>query len=121
MSWDVVMYRFNDYPLKPDADVEGLERLPLGKVAEVRDLVSAQLPDTEWDSYYTGYLIGDGFRLDFYVGSHDSEEDDTIDHLDITLHGNPSEAAIDTLLLLADPNRWTTQEMTNGMLILPDP
>lgn len=121
MSRDVVMYRFNDYPLKPDADLERLERLPLGKVAEVRDLVSSQLPDTEWESYYTGYFIGDGFRLDFYVGGHDSEEEDRVFHLDITLHGNPSEAAIDTLLQLAHPNRWTTQEMVDGMLILPRP
>ena len=55
MSLDFTMHRFADFPLHPDTDVARLERLPLGTVAEVRDLISGQLPGFEWESFYTGF------------------------------------------------------------------
>jgi hypothetical protein len=119
MSLDFTLYRFADYPLHPDTDVGSLERLPLGTVAEVRGLISVQLPGVEWESFYTGYLDGDGFRLDFFVGSYTGDDDDTIDHLDIAVHGHSIDSAIDALLQLAGPNQWAIQESMEGQLILP--
>ena len=119
MSLDFTMYRFADYPVHPDTDVVSLERLPLGTVADVRDLISVQLRDVEWESFCTGYLNGDGFRLDFFVGSHTGDDDDTIDDLEISVHGHAIDSAINALLQLAGPNRWTIQESIEGQLILP--
>jgi hypothetical protein len=118
MSWDVTLYRFDKHPITIDTDISGLERKPLGTVAQVRDLISKQLPEVEWESFYTGYYLGDNYRLDFFVGSFESDEDDVIDHLAISIHGLYSDEAIDTLLRLATPYGWTIQEMMEGQLIL---
>lgn len=118
MSWDVTAYRFADYPLQHDTDTRDLERLPLGTVAEVRDKISRQLPDTEWEANWTGYYPGEGFRLEFFVGSFDSEDDDVIDNLDFSVYGEIDEV-ISILLALAKPYQWTLQELSEGQLILP--
>jgi hypothetical protein len=119
MSWDVTLYKFAECHLTIDSDISSLERLPLGSVAEVRNLISKQLSEVEWEAYYTGYCLGEDYRLDFFVGSHDSDEEDVIDHLDISIHGIFDDAAIDVLLRLAMPYGWTIQEMMEGCLILP--
>jgi hypothetical protein len=120
MSLDVVLYKFSEYPLAIDTDISGLEHVPLGTVAEVRDLISTQLPDTEWEAYWTGYCLGKNYRFEFFVGSFDSDEDDLIDHLDVTVYGQLGEAAINALLMLAIPNQWTIQEVVDGKFILPE-
>ncbi|MCG7989736.1 MAG: hypothetical protein JAY64_08600 [Candidatus Thiodiazotropha weberae] len=118
MSLDFVIYKFPDYPLTADVDIRDKEQLPLGTVAEVRDLISAQLPETEWESYWTGYYLGKESRLDFYVGSYDSDEEDLLNHLDIVVHGG-GEDMFDLLFKVAHPYHWTIQEMSEGQLILP--
>jgi hypothetical protein len=120
MSWDLTLYKFAEHPFAKDIDIGELERLSLGSVAEVRDLISKQLPEVEWEAYYTGYFLGEDYRLDFFLGSYDSDEEDVIDHLDISIHGLFSDAVIDVLLRLATPFGWTIQEMMEGQFILPN-
>ncbi|MET0064642.1 MAG: hypothetical protein ABW176_20315 [Candidatus Thiodiazotropha endolucinida] len=118
MSLNFVIYKFSDYPLTTDADTRDMERLPLGTVAEVRDLISNQLSETEWEAYWTGYYLGKESRLEFFVGSYDSEEENLIHQLDITVYG-AGDDAMDLLLKLAHPYQWTIQEISEGRLILP--
>jgi hypothetical protein len=73
------LYKFAEQPLGVDTDISGLERVLLGTVAEVRDLVTKQMPEVEWEAFYTGNYQGDNFRLDFFVGNYDSDEEDVID------------------------------------------
>jgi hypothetical protein len=119
MSWDIVIYKFSDYPLTPDADTRNLEKLPLGTVSEVRNLISAQLPETEWESYWEGYIRAKDSRLEFFVGSFNSDEEDLIHNLDIVVYGFDDEV-FDVLFKLTQPYRWTIQDLSEGRVILPN-
>jgi hypothetical protein len=120
MSWDVILYKFRDYPISADTKISALKRLSLGKVAEVRDIITRHLPETEWEAHWTGYYLGESFRFEFFVGNMDSGDNDEIYTLGISVYGTVDGSVLDTLLHLAHPIQWTIQEMTVGELILPD-
>jgi hypothetical protein len=120
MSWDVSIYKLSEHTLYSNGTVNDQDRIPLGTVAQVRDLITKRLPEMVWESYYTGYCLGEDYRFDFFVGDYDSEDDAIIDHLDVCVHGLFSDAASDTLLRLTVPYGWTIQEMMEGRLILPE-
>lgn len=109
MSWDVTLYKFSEYPLSADADTSSMERLELGTVAEVRDLISKQLPETEWEAFWTGYCLGNGFRLEFFVGSYNSNEDDVVDKVEVAVYGSV-DLAVQELIKLSHPYQWTIQD-----------
>lgn len=119
MSWDVSAYRFAEPPMHENADIGALECLALGRVAEVREMISNVLSDTEWEAYWTGFCPGEDCRLEFFVGDYKSDDDDLIDHLQIAVYGDSS-AAIPLMLRLAERYRWTLQEHMDGLLILAD-
>lgn len=118
MSWDVTLYKFSEYPLSANAETNNMERLPLGTVADVREMISKQLPETEWEAFWTGHYTNNGFRLEFFVGTYKSDEDDVIDKVDVVVYGT-TDIAVEALLRLSHPYQWSIQDLTEGVLIIP--
>lgn len=116
MSWDVTLYKFNEYPLPAGTDISNMEKLEFGTVAKVRDLISKQLPETVWEAFWTGYYIGNGFRLEFFIGSYKSDENDVIAKIEVVVYG-AIDLAIQQLLRLSHPYRWSIQDLDSGALI----
>jgi hypothetical protein len=119
MSWDVTFYKFAEDPVPNYADLNKLQALPLGSVAEVRDKISEQIPEAVWDNYWSGFFLGEDYRFDFFVGDVDCEDEDVLTSFHICIHGTLGDPATGVLMKLAKPYGWTIQDLVDGHLIQP--
>jgi hypothetical protein len=116
VSWDVGVFRFDEYPVPADGDIGGARRLPLGTAEDIRKSISRYLPETDWSDPTWGRFAGEGFLMEIGVGGADTSDDEQIDHISLYLRGNIS-ASIPIMLSFAEPNRWTLIEVSEGHVL----
>lgn len=115
MSWD--LFAFKARPLPPGVKPKQEDHLPLGTVEEVRRAVEKGNIETDWSGSFWCYHDGDGFRIDFNIGSWNSEDDDILYHVGIEVRGggNP----LPTLKQVAEEHGWLLEDLATGQILDP--
>ena len=105
MSWDVVILAE-----APPEKAGGGELDPLGTADEVRQRVSAALPEVDWSDPEWGLLRGDGGTIEF--GVNDTGQDDLM-MLEVRGGGDPVAAIAN----LCNANDWVALDTSTDELI----
>ena len=112
MSWDLLVYDFQgDPPPVEDWDADdGVA--PLGSPKEVRARIDAQIAGVDWSDPTHGIFEGDGFTIEFALGSEKVLET-------FMLHVRGGGEAVAALLQIAEPNRWSLYDCSTDEWIDP--
>jgi len=111
MSWEVIIYNFEgDPPVSMDDLPEDYIPPSLGDSEEVREKLSASLPDIDWSEPSAGLLEGDGWTMEFNI--RESEEVERI-VLHIRGSGNP----IQSICRFCLENEWEALDCATGEFI----
>jgi hypothetical protein len=107
MSWDISVVAS---PAPPPL----VEQLPrdwrgevLGSQAEVREKISTVLPETDWRDPTWGIFEGDGFSLEFNMGSEEPSDG-------FMIHVRGGGPAVTNLLRLAELTGWYLLDCSQG-------
>ena len=118
MGWDVYIMDFSEVPIR--GDVPDWDQLPKdwqpGPVGPKKDLIAKILeilPTTNFSDPTWGQYAGEGFSVEFNVGSEDPIES-------IMLHVRGGEAAVDCVNRLIKHLEVRALDTTTGKLIDPD-
>jgi hypothetical protein len=101
---------------KPPEDLEELPEDqnadPNGSAEEVRHLITQALPGVDCSDPTWGIYTGDEFSFEFNTGKEDPIESLMVHTRD---HGQP----ISSLLIFANPNKWSLVDCSTSQLIDP--
>lgn len=108
MSWDVLLLNYGGAPPDPEGPSE-----PLGSGAEVRDRLSALLPEVNWAHPAWGlYRAGAGCSIEFNLGRTEPVES-------IMLHVRGDGAAAGAVAALAAQLGWAALDMSSTEFLAP--
>lgn len=113
MSWDVMVFDLGENP--PPLEEMGADFKPksLGLVSELRQTISAHLPQTDWSDPSWGICECGDFVLEFSMGT-ESKSDGFMVH--VRGGGN----ALEALWSFALPNGWSLYDCSTGDFIDPE-
>jgi hypothetical protein len=98
MSWDILVVGLSTPPPRVEQMPRDWRGEALGSPVEVREKISAVLPEVDWSDPTWGILVRDGFSFEFNVGGkHPS------DGFMVHVRGGP---AVAQLLRLAEKTGW---------------
>ena len=99
MSWDIYIIKFDGEPSSEALEAEGFKPLPMGTAEDVRECISSQWPQTDWDDPEWGSYEADGYSIEFNLGSG------IIDGLMLHIRGSGN--PIPSVVRLCQQNSWT--------------
>jgi len=104
MSWDVVLYNFEGNP--PDINDLSGESPSMGDAQEIRDSISAVIPDVDWSDPACGVVFNDDCVIEF---SHQETGQVSI----IMLHVRKSKDPVSTIVKLCKTYNWSAFDTTS--------
>lgn len=114
MSWDVMIVNLGGKSPSLEA-LEEDDGEPLGASDDVRQRISAHLPGVDWTGPTRGIFEGDGFSIEFKLGT-----DDPIANM--MLHVRGTGDAIAAIIAFARPLGWSVFDCSlSEFLDLEDP
>ena len=113
MSWDVMVFKFLGGPPHGADSIKEENLRALGPAEDVRQGISALLPGVDWSSPTWGLFDGDGFSIEFNVGSKN-----LIDNMMLHVRGGGN--AIATILSFANPLGWSLFDCSTGEFLDPE-
>jgi len=113
MSWDVMVFKFAGPPPATADDIDADALLPLGPAAEVRQKISAALPAVDWSDPSWAVFDGDGFSIEFNVGS-----DDAIKDMMLHVRGG-GDGAVASIMSFVTPHGWSALDCSTGDFLNP--
>ena len=115
MSWDVMIFNTQGKTPASMEEFDDSSCKPLGIAADVRERVLNYLPGIDWSDPTWGILEGDGFSIEFNVGSGDPVEN-------MMLHVRGGGDAIATIIKFVRPMGWSALDCsTSEFLDLDNP
>ncbi len=100
MSWDVMIFNTTGSVRPHIEQFTESDYQPLGSAVDVRERLSNIVPDIDWTDPAWGIYEGDGFSIEFNVGT-----EDPIDTM--MLHARGSGDAIKAIVNFARPLGWS--------------
>ncbi len=110
MSWDVMIFNTRGKTPPSIEEFQESDCESFGAAAAVRQGISMILPGIDWSDPTWGIYDGDGFSIEFNVGSEDPIES-------IMLHVRGGGDAISAITSFARPLGWTALDCTTGELL----
>jgi len=115
MSWDVMIFNTRGKKAPPVEQFKEDDYSPLGPAAEVRERLSASLPEIDWSDPTWGIYNRAGFSIEFNVG-----KDDPIESMMLHVRGGGD--AIAAVATIARPLGWSALDCsTSEFLDLDSP
>jgi hypothetical protein len=107
MSWDISVMAASTPPAPVEQMPKDWRGATLGSEGEVREKISAVLPEVDWSDPTWGILEGNGFSFEFNIGSQRPCEG-------FMIHVRGGGPAVTSLLRLAEKTGWYLLDCSQG-------